>query len=198
VPAGWNWHVFVNTSLPAGEAISDIGSEPLLADQRTLLVGPRSVVILVGKERPNEGPEAHLSVPANIASLPVIGRFVLRAAGRAGLNDQTSYGLRLAVHEIASNCIIHGQSGRRGEGVLDLYSTLQDETLTIILEDTGVPYDPRQTPAPANLAAPLEQRAMGGLGVFLALRSVGEFRFERVGNKNRNIFIVKRAVSRTG
>jgi anti-sigma regulatory factor (Ser/Thr protein kinase) len=39
---------------------------------------------------------------------------------------------------------------------------------------------------------PLEEREIGGLGVFLALRGVDELRYERVGEQNRNIIIVHR------
>jgi hypothetical protein len=32
---------------------------------------------------------------------------------------------------------------------------------------------------------------MGGLGLFLAIRGVDEFRYERHGQINRNIFVVR-------
>jgi glycogen operon protein len=49
LPAGWLWHVFANTAMPAGEDVWDIGSEPPLSDQGQVLCGGRSVIILVGK-----------------------------------------------------------------------------------------------------------------------------------------------------
>jgi glycogen operon protein len=48
LPAAMHWHVSVNTSTPP-EDCSPIGREPLLADQQHVLVGGRSVVILVGR-----------------------------------------------------------------------------------------------------------------------------------------------------
>ena len=46
---GLQWHVFANTGATAPEDIWDVGQEPLLADQRYLFLGDRSVAILVAK-----------------------------------------------------------------------------------------------------------------------------------------------------
>jgi serine/threonine-protein kinase RsbW len=59
--------------------------------------------------------------------------------------------------------------------------------LTIWIEDSSVAYDPRQVPAP-DTDLPIEQRPVGGLGVYLAIRSVDEFLYEHVGDRNRAIF----------
>lgn len=49
LPEGKNWHVFANTSAPAPEDVWDTGHEPILDKQNGILLGGRSVVILVGK-----------------------------------------------------------------------------------------------------------------------------------------------------
>lgn len=43
------WHIVANTDMPSSEDIFGLGKEPLLEDQRNFLVGPRSVVVLIGK-----------------------------------------------------------------------------------------------------------------------------------------------------
>jgi glycogen operon protein len=49
LPSGLQWHVFVNTGATTPEDSWEIGSEPLLSDQNGMLLGDRSVVILIGK-----------------------------------------------------------------------------------------------------------------------------------------------------
>jgi glycogen operon protein len=49
LPEGKNWHVFANTSAPSPEDVWETGHEPLLENQNGILLGDRSVVILVGK-----------------------------------------------------------------------------------------------------------------------------------------------------
>jgi isoamylase len=48
-PQGIQWYLFANTGVTPPADIWEPGSEPLLSDQGHFLMGPRSVVILVGK-----------------------------------------------------------------------------------------------------------------------------------------------------
>jgi glycogen operon protein len=50
LPEEMKWHVFANTSAASPEDIWQPGAEPRLEDQHNLIVGARSVVILVGKQ----------------------------------------------------------------------------------------------------------------------------------------------------
>ena len=63
-----------------------------------------------------------------------------------------------------------------------------DHQLTVILEDTGVAYDPREQGMPTadELEKPLSDREIGGLGVFLALQGVDRFDYQRDNGVNRN------------
>jgi glycogen operon protein len=48
-PPSGDWHVFANTGMQAPHDVHEPGREPRLADQGSMLVGPRSMVILVGR-----------------------------------------------------------------------------------------------------------------------------------------------------
>ena len=133
-----------------------------------------------------------LTLPGTLASLSPVGNFVMKAAATAGIEKSAAYRLRLAVDEIATNCIVHGYDEAGLEGMIYLGGTIDDKTLTVYVEDTALPYDPRQTPAPDDLDVPLEEREIGGLGVFLALRGVDEFLYEYADGRNRSIFIMNR------
>jgi glycogen operon protein len=49
LPPGQSWRRFADTSLPAGEDALEPGAEAPLVSQRSYAVGPRSVVVLVGR-----------------------------------------------------------------------------------------------------------------------------------------------------
>ncbi|MBI5647353.1 MAG: glycogen debranching enzyme [Ignavibacteriae bacterium] len=49
LPDGRSWHVFANTGAGSGADAFEPGSEPRLDDQSSILVGDRSVVVLVGR-----------------------------------------------------------------------------------------------------------------------------------------------------
>jgi glycogen operon protein len=49
LPIGMNWHIFANTAMPSPEDIWEPGSEPMLQEQSWIMLGERSVVVLVGR-----------------------------------------------------------------------------------------------------------------------------------------------------
>jgi putative intracellular protease/amidase/anti-sigma regulatory factor (Ser/Thr protein kinase) len=133
-----------------------------------------------------------LTVPATLDSLDAVASLVLAAADAAGLSRSASYRLRQAVDEFVTNIILHGYAEAATAGTVDVRTELDDEALGVVLEDTGVPFDARRLPPPSDLALPLEERQIGGLGIFLALDGVDDFAYERVGNRNRNRFVMNR------
>lgn len=128
-----------------------------------------------------------LTVSATLDSLGAVAEFVMAATASAGLDKRAAYHLRLAVDEIATNIIVHAYAEAGLQGALELEADIDDRTLTLSIEDTGTAFDPYQAPIP-DLDLPLEQRPTGGLGVYLAIRSVDEFQYERVGERNKTIF----------
>lgn len=138
-----------------------------------------------------------LRVPGSLDSLAEITRYVKQAAESAQLNERRTYRLRLAVDEIATNVIIHGYEEAGLEGYIELHAELTPEALTIHMDDTGITYDPSQAVARSELflSKEMEQRPMGGLGVFLAIQSVDRFSYHRYGGHNRNSFVVYRCSS---
>lgn len=131
-----------------------------------------------------------LIVPGLLDSLSQIAAYVTGAAKGCGLDKKSTYKLRLAVDEIATNIIVHGyqEAGRSGE--ISVEATVEETKLIIAIEDTGVAYDPTQhhLPSENELSSSLDERAMGGLGIYLVLEGVDEFSYQRNGDRNRNIF----------
>jgi serine/threonine-protein kinase RsbW len=136
-----------------------------------------------------------LTVPGNLDSLDEIGKFVIRIAGAAGLDSRATYRLRLAVDELATNVITYGYERSGMSGDVDICGEIDDKNLTVLIEDTAVPYDPTETPSPDDFDVPLEDRPIGGLGVFLARQAVDEFRYEHVDGHNRSILVLRRPVA---
>ena len=131
-----------------------------------------------------------VKVPGTLDSLQIIAQYVLKAAALAGLDKRASYRLRQAVDEIATNAITHGYAEANLDGDLIVSGEIDDRTLTISIEDTGVAYDPREAPTP-DVTLPPEERPTGGLGVYLALRNVDRFTYERVDGRNRTSLVME-------
>lgn len=134
-----------------------------------------------------------LSVPAELASLKEIRQYAKEAAARAGIDQDRAYALQLAVDDIATNIISHGYRHAGSSAEISIGGEIRGDTLVITLEDHAPPFDPRtiRLPNAEDLAKPLEERPIGGLGIFLAIQGVDRFDYRREGGRNFNIFEVK-------
>jgi anti-sigma regulatory factor (Ser/Thr protein kinase) len=92
--------------------------------------------------------------------------------------------------------VVHGYEEAGLQGPIDIWAEIDYADLRIVLEDMATPFDPTSAPEPSGMDLPLEERQIGGLGVFLAIRSVDELIFERVGGRNRNTFVMHRPAAR--
>ncbi|NEN88332.1 MAG: ATP-binding protein [Okeania sp. SIO3H1] len=135
-----------------------------------------------------------LIVSGSLDSLGKIGQYIMSAGKEAGLEKKASYKLRLAVDEIATNIVTHGYDEAGLAGDISIKAEINEQNLTVYIEDTAIPYDPTQaeTLTEETLHETLEKRPMGGLGVYLAKDSVDKFMYKRVGDRNRNILVVNR------
>ena len=134
-----------------------------------------------------------LTLPGTLDSLGEIRKYVTSAATAAGLDKRATYRLNLAVDEITTNVITHGYEEAGFEGVLDIYASIDETSLAISVEDTGATYNPFGGEIDLDLDLPLEERQIGGLGVYLTIQSVDKFLYERVDdNRNRHTFVMNR------
>lgn len=134
-----------------------------------------------------------LTVAGNLESLGAIAQYIITEALKAGLDKKTAYRLRSAVDEIATNIIMYGYQTLGIQGEITLHTKVDEQTLTISIEDTAAAYDPIQHQKPTDLDKPLEEREIGGLGIYLALQGVDRFLYQRTSDRNRNILIVNRS-----
>jgi serine/threonine-protein kinase RsbW len=137
-----------------------------------------------------------LTLPATLESLGPLVQYVLSAAAAAGLDRKATYRLRLAADEIATNIITHGyeDAGLAGDFVVN--ARLDDAQLVITLEDWAPAFDPRDQQDPDHIDKPSDERPMGGLGVFLALKSVDGLDYEYRDNKNCTALMMNRSGTR--
>ena len=91
--------------------------------------------------------------------------------------------LNLALDEVLTNVIEYGyEDGARHEILVVL--ALTDGMMTAEVVDDGRPYDPTRTPEP-DLTLSLEERPIGGLGIYFARRMMDRVEYRRDGSLNR-------------
>lgn len=131
-----------------------------------------------------------LTISGRSDTLSQLMDYIAWVAAAAGLGEQATYRLSLAVDEIATNIVLHGYDDAGRSGDLTIWAETADDQLIVYLEDTGEPFDPRLAPQPEDLDRPLEERQDGGLGIFLALWGVDDFTYESRADANRCVFVM--------
>jgi serine/threonine-protein kinase RsbW len=114
--------------------------------------------------------------PGQFVSLSKISKFVVGAAGAAGLGEEAVYAVEMAVDEACTNIIEHAYGGE-GRGNIECTCQINQDGLTVLLRDYGSPFDPSNVPEP-DVNAAIEDREVGGLGLYLIHKLMDEVHFE--------------------
>lgn len=128
--------------------------------------------------------------PAHFEALDSIREFVSQAARQAQMSEKDIYNLQLAVDEAASNIIEHAYEGLP-DGKIELSLIVTPSAFTIHLRDQGKPFDPASIAEP-DVTAPLDDRAIGGLGLFFMRKLMDEVRFSTSPQGGNLLTMVKR------
>ena len=123
-----------------------------------------------------------IHVEAKLENLATLREFVSDAATSIGLDDVEINALMLAVDEAATNIIVHGY-GRSGQGSIEMSIAADNDRFVIRLRDNAPHFDPTDVPEP-DLDLPLEQRPLGGMGVFIMHRAVDDLRYHPLPSGN--------------
>lgn len=102
--------------------------------------------------------------------------------GRHGISGRSAYHIQLALDELVTNVISYAyDDGQRHEIRLSL--DMAAGAVRATLEDDGKPFNPLDKPAP-DLHASLDERPVGGLGIYFARVTMDELTYERLDGKN--------------
>ena len=134
-------------------------------------------------------PSASLCIAAKFCNLAVIRRFIEDALTARGIDPATIASVVLAVDEAASNIISHGYGDQPGDIEIDVQH--ERDALAICLRDQAPPFDPTIVPAP-DMAAPLEQQAIDGMGMHLIRQIVDSVIHRTTPQGGNELLLVKR------
>ncbi len=103
-----------------------------------------------------------------------------KLAAETGVPAERLGGIELAVEEVFVNICQH--AGEAASVRLECVSE-NNGGISIVISDDGVPFNPLECPDP-ELDVPLEEREVGGLGIFLVKNTMDGVRYERRDGRN--------------
>ena len=128
-------------------------------------------------------PKMSLFLRNDVPEIERLAEEVTRFANQHGVPLETAGDLNLALEEVVANVIMHAYP-QGGAHEIRVDVTAEKDRVTAEVVDDGVGFDPLQGPEP-NVALPLAQRPVGGLGLFLIRRVMDELHYSREAGRNR-------------
>jgi serine/threonine-protein kinase RsbW len=125
----------------------------------------------------------HMSVTGDAAQLSALTQFLQEFWSAADLPPAEAVSFELALEEIFMNVVVHGSPAGPVPRV-GVSLALCDGCLTLLIEDDGPAFDPLSLAAP-DVTASLEERRVGGLGVYLVRQMMDAVCYQRLGARNQ-------------
>ena len=138
-------------------------------------------------ERLEAKEEHHFSLVMrnDIQQIPTLAEWI----EMIGLPQELNMPINLALEEAVSNVMLYAYPGKSGQVLVECDKKVRGERLEakgqiiFTITDSGVPFDPTQQKEP-DVTQNLDERPIGGLGIFLVRQIMDDIRYERKDNKN--------------
>ena len=124
-----------------------------------------------------------LELSADMAGLEKADKTLDEFALAVHLGEEPLFQLRLVLEEVLMNVISYGAGGGAVPHV-QLNMVHEENTLSMEIADNGIAFDPLQLPPP-DLDAEIDDRPIGGLGIFLVRELMDSVTYRRDGDWNR-------------
>ncbi len=132
--------------------------------------------------------------PATLDQLYWMLQFVQEHAKNAGFNDNVASKIEVAMEEALVNVIKYAYPEHtQGTIEIDCNSDSQRSTLEIVIRDSGGAFDPLKDAKPPSFNAPIDEKPIGGYGIFLIQQIMDSVNYQRDGNYNVLTLVKKEA-----
>lgn len=122
-----------------------------------------------------------LTVEALNENLQTVMDFVDGFLEENGVSAKTQMQVDLSVEEIFVN--IANYAYGNGTGTAEISVKSDGGEITVMLKDSGIPYNPLKKPDP-DITLSTEERPIGGLGIFLTKKNMDTVTYEYSNNQN--------------
>ena len=123
-----------------------------------------------------------IALPNNVETIPQLNAFIDGVAEEIGLDMSLTMSLNLAIEEAVVNVMNYAYpQGKQGD--VNIEAIADDERLTFVISDSGAAFDPTAKEE-ADTSLSVEERPVGGLGIYLVRQLMDTINYERVDGKN--------------
>jgi sigma-B regulation protein RsbU (phosphoserine phosphatase) len=126
--------------------------------------------------------ELEIKVNNELSALERVNQALTEFGRRHGLAPKVAHDLNLVLEEILTNIISYGYTDDK-EHEIQVRLSVRPREVRVELEDDGRPFNPVAAPEP-DTAKSLEERTLGGLGIYLVRKLMDGLEYQRQAGKN--------------
>lgn len=123
-----------------------------------------------------------ITLPNDIAAVPQLSSFVDNVCSRLNIDGSTVMQMNLALEEAVVNVMNYAYP-KGSKGDVDIRALCDGVQMKFVLIDSGTPFDPTKHQTP-DVQLSADERAIGGLGIFLVTQIMDNVSYERRNEKN--------------
>ncbi len=127
--------------------------------------------------------DKQLIIQNNINELNRVVEFLETVEEQWNLPPSIVLNINLVLEEALTNIIFYAYP-QNTENEIEIELSEEDHKITIVITDRGIAYDPTKKEDP-DIHLPLEERSVGGLGIFMIKNIMDKVSYQRIDNTNR-------------
>ena len=124
-----------------------------------------------------------LTVEAIVENLSVVTDFIIDPMQELNCKPKILMQMELVIEELFVNVAIYAYTSKKGNCTVVREFEEEPRAITVTLIDSGIPYNPLLREDP-DTSLGVEERAIGGLGIFLVKKNVDEISYEHKEGQN--------------
>lgn len=120
---------------------------------------------------------------ADVSNLGLMLDPIIDRLRELNTDKKTVYQINLALEELFAN--VANYAYYPDKGMIHISFGIKEDTkeLTVIIKDEGKPFNPLESEEP-DITAPLQERKIGGLGLFIVKNTMDSLEYVRESNSN--------------
>lgn len=123
--------------------------------------------------------------PAQLQAFGQVKALIEEFGALSELGREDRHKLTLIVEELFTNTVTHGFEGGSDSEIFVTFDETDQGELLLVYEDAAPPYDPVAAGRRTDIDSTINERRVGGVGVFLALGLTQNADYSFVGGRNR-------------
>ena len=103
-----------------------------------------------------------------------------------GVGSAAIFAINLCLDELFTNSATYGYKGKP-DGKIEVELALNGNVAEVLLRDFAPEFDPTKAAQKADLTSGIDERKIGGLGIYFCQKNMDEFSYSRKGCANEII-----------